>query len=98
VPPPVWLGRYFAQVYVLTLTIFQFNVVQDDLSENPNWAYVGLVRLPPEGDGTRSPPPHRNGSHSLADRSGRGAGAVRRRARSQTRAMSLATTWRARRR
>ena len=49
----------FAQVYVLTLTIFQFNVVQDDLSDNPNWAYVGLVRLPPEGDGTQSTPPHR---------------------------------------
>ena len=40
------------QAYVLALLIFQLSAVQDNLPENDNWAYAGLVQLPPADSGT----------------------------------------------
>ena len=40
------------QAYVLALLIFQLSAVQDNLPENDNWAYAGLVQLPPPDSGT----------------------------------------------
>ena len=44
----------YTQAYVLALDLFQLSVVQTALPANDNWAYVGLVPLPPVTEGKRA--------------------------------------------